>query len=116
VTLSLDANAGIGDVNEIEFVETRDVYEEVVYRWALYWQQKCRFFVTHGNRIGLGARDTKPGDVVCVLYNAGPVFILRFEDKTGEAQLISEVYVDGLMRLNEVPVSERGRDEMFIIT
>lgn len=29
LTLSLEANAGIGDVNELESAETRDVHEEV---------------------------------------------------------------------------------------
>ena len=29
LTLSMEVNAGIGDVNELEFAETRDVHEEV---------------------------------------------------------------------------------------
>ena len=44
----------------------------------------------------------KPGDVVCTFYNARPVFILRFEH-------------DGIMRLGDVPLSDRGKDEMFTI-
>lgn len=50
-----------------------------------------------------------------MLYNQRPVFILRIEDETGEALLIGEAYVDGIMIYNEVSVSERGKDEIFII-
>lgn len=77
--------------------------------------QGCRFFSTHGNRFGLGPRDTKPGDVVCVLYSAAPVFILRFEPEERGARLVGDAYVDGIMKLDELPRSDRGRDEMFTI-
>jgi len=43
------------------------------------------------------------------------VYIPRFEEDRGRAQLVGDAYVDGLMNLKDIPVIVRGRDEMFIM-
>ena len=35
--------------------------------------------------------------------------------KESQAELIGDTYVGGVMRLGDVPLSDRGKDEMFTI-
>ena len=75
------------------------------------------FFSTQNGRIGLGPPGIKHGDVICTLYGGEPVFVLRFPENNpkGPATLIGDAYVDGLMHLKEVPLEQRGEDEIFTI-
>jgi hypothetical protein len=77
------------------------------------------FFSTAGGRIGMGPSDVMKGDVVCVFYSGGPLYIIRFKDLKNvgeEAELIGEAYVHGLMRQGQAFESpDRGPDENFIL-
>jgi hypothetical protein len=77
------------------------------------------FFSTTGGRIGVGPSDVARGDVVCVFYSGGPVYIIRFRESTeegSEAEIIGDAYVHGLMKEGEAFNSlDRGPDEEFIL-
>jgi hypothetical protein len=77
------------------------------------------FFSTSGGRIGLGPPDVMKGNVVCIFYSGGPVYIIRFKDRKEEgeeAELIGEAYVHGLMRQGQAFGSpDRGPGEDFIL-
>jgi len=81
---------------------------------ASYWAGHP-FFVTSKGRIGLGPARIQPGDVICVLYSGGPLYVLRYESESKVATLIGDAYVYGCMDLDQLPPEERGVDETFII-
>jgi Heterokaryon incompatibility protein (HET) len=85
-------------------------YLEVVAYWSGH-----PFFVTRKGRIGLGPARIQPGDVICVLYSGGPLYVLRYESDSKVATLIGDAYVYGCMELDQIPPEERGVDETFII-
>lgn len=75
-----------------------------------------RFMSTVGGRIGWAPADAQEGDVICVLYGGGPLFVLRFNEGGCEARLIGEAYVHGLMDNDEAFNSpDRGLDEDFVL-
>ncbi len=66
--------------------------------------------------MGLGPPDAKPGDIVCVFYSAGPLFVLRWADDDSEtAQILGDAYVYGPMELEKMPNETRGPDEIFVL-
>ena len=89
----------------------------VMKRWlhALGMQAFRRFFVTEAGRVGLGHGSVKKGDHVCVFYPAGPLYLLRYVDPDGPAELVGDAYVDGLMNLEDMPGDTHGDDEIFEI-
>jgi hypothetical protein len=77
------------------------------------------FFSTSRGRIGLGAPDVMKGDVVCVFYSGGPLYVIRFQDRKEEGkdvELIGEAYVHDLMREGlALDNPDRGSDENFYL-
>ena len=76
------------------------------------------FFSTKYGRIGLGPPHTKPGDTVCILYNAYTPFIIRPRGGTLTStsnEFIGEAYVDGLMYGEALRTAERGPDTIFTL-
>jgi hypothetical protein len=60
----------------------------------------------------------KKGDVVCVFYSGGPVYIIRFKDKKEKseyAELIGEAYIHGLIEGEAFNSSDKGPDENFVL-
>jgi hypothetical protein len=144
---TLIADCSKGDLDSaVELCEEEPEYEYGLWKWALeravlggrpnlsqskfeaannFHQttyQVCNgraFFSTSGGIIGLGPPDVMKGDVVCVFYSGGPLFIIRFKDKKEEgedADLIGEAYVHGLVRKGQAfESSDRGPDEDFIL-
>ena len=90
----------------------------VMKQWlqALAAQAFRRFFVTEAGRVGLGNGNIRKGDLVCVFYSAGPLYLLRYVDGPNvPAELVGDAYVDGLMELDKMPGDTRGGDESFVI-
>lgn len=89
----------------------------VMKQWlkALGMQAFRRFFVTEAGRVGFGPGSVKKGDHVCVFYSAGPLYLLRYVDPDGPAELVGDAYVDGLMELENMPGDTRVEDELFAI-
>lgn len=76
-----------------------------------------RFVSTRGGRVGMGPPDAQEGDVICVFYGGGPLFVIRFVEGGNEAKLIGEAYVHGLMEDDEAFKSpDRGTDEDFVLS
>jgi hypothetical protein len=57
----------------------------------------------------------KKGDLVCVFYDAHPVFVLRPTSKDGSDGwlLQGDAFLHGFVELDETPMSDRGADEVF---
>ena len=73
------------------------------------------FYSTEGGRIGRGAVDTRPGDIVCIFYQGEPCYILRYEEGSPVARLMGDAYIHGWgMYLWNMP-QEIRKDEDFII-
>ena len=60
-----------------------------------------RPYLTRKGLVGLGPRDVRQGDVLCIIYGSYSPLILRpVESSTGKArefELVGEAYCDGLM-------------------
>jgi hypothetical protein len=81
------------------------------------WEAKRTrtFFSTHDGRVGLGPCDLQAGDAICVLYGGAPLFVLRFNCSSEEAQLVGDAFVYGPMDLKSIPSSGR-KTEWFTIS
>lgn len=78
--------------------------------------RNCRgrkFFSTVGGRIGVGPPDTQSGDTVCILYGAGPLYLLRSGDEA--IQILGNVYIHDLMNFDETPDEVKGEEFAFVI-
>jgi hypothetical protein len=97
-------------------IDSTPVYErQANLNFYQNWEAKRTrtFFSTHGGRVGLGPCDLQAGDVICVLYGGAPLFVLRFNGSSEEAQLVGDAFVYGLMDLKSMP---RGHEtEWFTI-
>jgi hypothetical protein len=74
-----------------------------------------RLFSTTDGRIGLGPKDTKRGDLVCMLYGGRPLFLLRPIPESTKFQLVGDVLVDGLMNLSTTKSKMNWEDQTFRI-
>lgn len=82
----------------------------------MYVNRSRNFFNTRGGRVGLGPSGIRTGDIVCVFYSGGPLFVLRpVLGSTTTYQLVGDAYVQGLMDLKSIPEDARGQDETFIL-
>lgn len=59
--------------------------------------QSRRPLLASGGFLGIGPRETEPGDLVFILLGAGVPYILRRHSQDGKLQLIGEAYVHGIM-------------------
>ncbi|KAK0516001.1 hypothetical protein JMJ35_002035 [Cladonia borealis] len=74
------------------------------------------FFSTKGGRIGVGPPETQPGDLICILYGAGPLYVLRRgSDAKKPLQILGDAFVHGLMDLDDMYEQVRSNDEVFEI-
>lgn len=87
----------------------------IAWRQIVYTCSGRRYFSTEGGRVGIGLPDMKKGDLVCVFYDAHPVFVLRPTSKDGSDGwlLQGDAFLHGFMELDETPMSDRGADEVF---
>jgi hypothetical protein len=86
------------------------------YITQLGWWQERPFFTTKNGRIGRGAFNMRVGDAMCVFYQAGPVFILRYEQESDVWKLIGDAYLHGCMDLDSMPEAGRSADTKFTIS
>jgi len=86
------------------------------YITQLGWWQERPFYTTKHGRIGRGAFNMRAGDEICVLYQAGPVFVLRHEQGSKEWKLVGDAYLHGCMHLDSMPEAGRGPDTTFTIS
>lgn len=86
------------------------------YITQLGWWQERPFYTTKNGRIGRGAFNMQAGDVICVFYRAGPVFILRYDQGSEVWKLVGDAYLHGCMDLESMPEAGRGLDMKFTIS
>ena len=86
------------------------------YITQLGWWQERPFYTTKNGRIGRGAFNMQAGDAICVFYQAGPVFILRYEQGGEVWKLVGDAYLHGCMDLESMPEAGRGPDVKFTIS
>lgn len=72
-----------------------------------------RFCTTKEQRFGQVNKETKPGDLICVLLGAEVPYILRL-NKTGNYKLIGECYLHGVMQ-GETLTDEKYKTEPIIL-
>lgn len=74
------------------------------------------FFSTKGGRIGIGPPETRPGDLVCILYGAKPLYLLRRgHDGKKPLQILGDAFVHGCMDLDDMYEQVRSSYEVFEI-
>jgi hypothetical protein len=96
------------------------------YITAISLHRNRRLFHTRDGRIGLGPKDTKCGDLVCMLYGGRPLFLLRPVIEwprfllrpvleSTKFQLVGDVFVDGLMNLSTTKSKINWEDQTLTI-
>lgn len=78
------------------------------------WRQR-KYFGTKDGRLGLGPKNIRANDAVCVLYYGSSLFILRQDDDENLYQLIGEAYVQGVLPGEAEVLPGRNKDEDFIL-
>ena len=74
------------------------------------------FFSTRGGRIGIGPPETQPGDLICILYGAKPLYVLRRDsDAKAPLQIFGDAFVHELMDLDDMYEQVRNNYEVFEI-
>ena len=74
------------------------------------------FFSTKGGRIGIGPSETRPGDLVCILYGAKPLYLLRRgHDGEKPLQILGDAFVHGCMDLDDRYQQVKSSYEVFEI-
>ena len=106
---------------------TRDASNSITqYITAMSLHRNRRLFHTRDGRIGLGPKDTKCGDLVCMLYGGRPLFLLRPVIEwprfllrpvleSTKFQLVGDVFVDGLMNLSTTKSKINWEDQKLTI-
>jgi hypothetical protein len=82
----------------------------------LGWWRERPFYTTKNGRIGRGAFNMQAGDAICAFYQAGPVFILHYEQGSEVWKLVGDAYLHGCMDLESMPEAGRGPDVRFTIS
>ena len=78
--------------------------------------QDRTFFCTKGGRIGIGPRGIQPGDLICILYGAQPLYVLRREGNGKEPlQILGDAFVHGCMDLDDMYEEVKSSYEVFEI-
>ena len=78
--------------------------------------QDRTFFNTKDGRIGIGPRETQPGDLVCILYGAKPLYVLRRGgDGKEPLQILGDAFVHGCMDLDDMYEEVKSSYEVFEI-
>ena len=74
------------------------------------------FFSTKGGRIGVGPPETQPSDLICNLYGAKPLYLLRQgRDGKEPLQILGDTFVHGCMDLDDMYEGVRSSYEVFEI-
>lgn len=73
-------------------------------------------FITRKGHVGLGPRQMKPGDLVCLFSSAGVPFILRPKPERNGYWLIGECYVNGIMQGEAQEMLDSGELKKEIFT
>lgn len=95
----------------------RQVFFQATWRQISHTCRGRRYFSTEGGRVGIGPPEIEKGDIVCVFYDASPVFVLHpaHKDQAKGWLLQGDAFLHGFMELDETPMSDRGPDEVFNI-
>ncbi|MCJ1398138.1 hypothetical protein MMC11_001335 [Xylographa trunciseda] len=101
------------DENKGLDVEQREQVMHQYLRQLGWWGQRP-FFTTKDTRIGRGPASMRAGDVLCVFYGAGPIFVLRHSD-CDLYELVGDAYLHDCMDLESLPPSTRGQDREFVL-
>lgn len=72
------------------------------------WSGRC-FFVTDDGKPGVASQACRPGDKVCIFFDAETPINLRSVDNKDSFLLVSDAYLDGVMWSEAF----EGRDESF---
>ena len=74
------------------------------------------FFSTKGGHIGLGPPETQPGDLICILFSAKELYVLRGEsDGTEPLQILGDAFVHGWQEIDDMYEQIRCNWEVFEI-
>lgn len=101
--------------NTRNLIDTEGQQLSQEYITQLGWRQERPFYTTNEGRIGRGAFNMQTGDAIAILYNAGPVFILRSEGERQDWNLVGDGYLHGCMDLDSMPEKGREADEVITI-
>ena len=92
------------------------------YLRQLGWWAERPFYTTKNGKIGRGPTNIREGDLVCVLYGAGPLFVLRSTELGGEdymsagaMKLVGDAYLHGCVDLAKLPAASKGIEREFVI-
>ena len=92
---------------------------EAVTQFLMALRHACEdrmFFSTRSGRIGIGPPETQPGDLICILYGARPLYVLRREsDAKKPLQILGDAFVHGCMDLDDMYEQVRSSYEVFEI-
>lgn len=89
---------------------------EHFYRLLINACESRVFFSTKGGRIGVGPPETQPGDLICILYGAQPLYVLRREGNGKEPlQILGDAFVHGRMDLDDMYEEVKSSYEVFEI-
>ncbi len=74
------------------------------------------FFSTKDGHIGLGPPETQPGDLICILFSAKELYVLRGEsDGTEPLQILGDAFVHGWQEIDDMYEQIRCNWEVFEI-
>ena len=74
------------------------------------------FFSTNGGHIGIGPPETQPGDLICILFGAKPLYVLRGEsDGTEPLQILGDAFIHGWQDFDDMYEQIRCNWEIFEI-
>lgn len=65
-------------------------------RFRIFWPNRA-FFTTKGGRVGFGAINVRPGDLVCILYSGPTIYVLRRHPVKQTYEFVCDGYTHGFM-------------------
>jgi hypothetical protein len=103
-------------MSKVEGLTEEDIQLTQAYdRMMNYFGYPRKLITSSGGRIGMVKGDVGVGDALCVIRGLGPIFVLRFNNH-GQARLIAEGYIHGLMTDEEaLNCSTRESDEKIVL-
>jgi hypothetical protein len=72
------------------------------------WAYSRRFITSRNGKMGLAPMPTRPGDLVCILFGAAVLFILRAKNNE-HYKVIGQTYIQGYMT-NDIECIGRATD------
>ncbi len=86
------------DLNQVDEKAVGDVGLSYYFEWLQSVSRGRRPLLSEGGHLGIGQRETEPGDFVFVLLGSDLPVIMRNESDTSKRmQIIGEAYLHGIM-------------------